>query len=108
MSDALSSDPLDAGVTAAPGGVRVAVRVIPRAARTEIAGIRNGSLLVRLAAPPVDGAANDALITFLATVFDLPRRAVILSSGQHSREKRVMVEGVTLADARRVLKSLMT
>ncbi|PYR58787.1 MAG: hypothetical protein DMF91_16325, partial [Acidobacteria bacterium] len=56
-------------------GVILAVRVIPRARKSEIAGTRDGALLVRLAAPPVEGAANDALIEFLAKRLGAPRRA---------------------------------
>jgi uncharacterized protein len=80
---------------------------MPRASRTEVAGIRNNAILIRLAAPPVDGAANDALMGFLATVFDVPRRAVTLAFGQRGRQKRVAIEGVTLDAARRVLQSLL-
>jgi hypothetical protein len=71
------------------------VRVIPRAARTQIAGIRRGALLVRLAAPPVEGAANEALISFIATVFDVRRRAVTLLSGERRRDKRLAISGIT-------------
>jgi uncharacterized protein len=56
--------------------------------------MRGGALLVRLAAPPVDGAANDALIAFLAGVLDLPRRSIRVVSGEKSRDKRVAIEGM--------------
>ncbi len=69
--------------------------MIPRAKKTEMAGTREGALLVRLAAPPVEGAANDALIEFLSKLFDLPRRAIRLVSGDKSRTKRVAIEGLT-------------
>jgi uncharacterized protein (TIGR00251 family) len=71
------------------------VRVIPRASRTGLAGIRDGRLLVRLTAPPVEGAANQALVRALATAFDIPRRAVRIVSGEHARQKSVLLEGVT-------------
>ena len=80
----------------------VAVRVIPRARKTEIAGTRDGALLVRLAAPPVEGAANDALIAFLAGRLAVPRRAVRIVSGGRGRQKRVAVAGVTAAQALRL------
>lgn len=75
-------------------GVTFAVRVIPRASRTAVAGLRGEALLVRLSAPPVDGAANDALIAFLADAFDRPRRDVTIVSGRSSRDKRVALAGL--------------
>ena len=80
-----------------PSGVELDVRVIPRARKTHIAGTRDEALLVRLAAPPVDGAANDALIAFMAEALDVPRRAVRVASGEHSRHKRLAIDGVTAA-----------
>jgi uncharacterized protein (TIGR00251 family) len=78
-----------------PDGVVLAVRVIPRARKHEIAGMRGDALLVRLAAPPVEGAANDALIAFLADRLRVPRRAVRIVSGERGRQKRVAVTGLT-------------
>jgi len=74
-----------------------AVRVIPRAGRTGIDGIRGDALLVRLAAAPVDGAANDALVKTLADALGCPPRDVTIVSGQASRTKRVAVAGVPAA-----------
>jgi uncharacterized protein (TIGR00251 family) len=71
------------------------VRVIPRARKTECAGFRDDVLVVRVAAPPVEGAANDALIEFFASAFHVPRRAVHIISGDRGRQKRVAIEGVT-------------
>ena len=81
------------------------VRVIPRASRSALAGERDGALVVRLAAPPVDGRANAALVDFLAGVLDLPKRRVSLVHGDTSRQKRVLVEGLLPADVRRRLAS---
>lgn len=75
-------------------GISFGVRVIPRARRTEIAGSRGDALLVRLAAPPVDGAANAALIAFLADFFDRPPRDVAIVSGLSARHKRVAIAGL--------------
>jgi len=75
------------------------IRVIPRAGRSAIAGTRGGALLVRLAAPPVDGAANDELVTVLARTLGVPTRAVTIVSGDRSRTKRVRVDGISAADA---------
>ena len=71
------------------------VRVVPRAGRSGIAGKRGDAWLVRLNAPPVDGAANAELIEVLADVLDVPKRAVSIVSGERSRQKRVHIEGVT-------------
>ena len=71
------------------------VRVIPRARKTECAGFRDDVLVVRVAAPPVEGAANDALIAFFSSAFHVPRRAVQILSGDRGRRKRVAIDGVT-------------
>lgn len=78
------------------GGVDIAVRVIPNAGKSALAGQRAGRLLVRIAAPPLDGRANDALEGFLAGVLDVPKRAVSVVHGDTIRNKRVLVEGLTL------------
>jgi len=80
-----------------PEGVSLAVKVIPRAGVTKIAGTREGRLLIRLAAAPVDGAANDALIAFLSGILSLPARQITVSSGAQSRNKIVMIVGMTAA-----------
>jgi uncharacterized protein len=82
-------------VSRSPSGVTLAVRVVPRAGRTEIAGARGGALAVRLAAAPVEGAANDALIDFLAETFSVARRAVTILSGHTSRDKRIALAGLS-------------
>lgn len=70
------------------------VRVIPRAGRSGFGGLRDGALLVRLAAAPVDGAANDELIALLAKTLRIPRRAITIVSGERSRTKRVRIAGI--------------
>lgn len=89
-------------VQATAGGVRVTVRVQPRAARSEIAGVHGDALKVRLTAPPVDGAANEALIRFLATTFGIPVRAITIVAGASSRTKIVELEGITEDRVRQV------
>ncbi|MCL4812886.1 MAG: DUF167 domain-containing protein [Vicinamibacteraceae bacterium] len=86
-----------------PGGVDLLVRVIPRAAKTQLAGEREGALLVRLNAPPVEGAANAALVAFLAATLDVPRRAVTIAAGERARGKRVHVAGLQPREAVRRL-----
>jgi uncharacterized protein (TIGR00251 family) len=75
--------------------VTVEVKVIPRAGRTALAGTRGGALLIRLAAAPVDGAANDELIGFLSRLLHVPKRSITILSGEKSRQKRVRIDGVT-------------
>ena len=75
----------------------MAVRVVARAGRTAIAGVRGDALLVRLAAAPVDGAANDALVAFLAEALNCHMRDITLVSGHASRNKRVAIAGLTEA-----------
>ena len=84
-------------------GVELDVRVIPRARKTEMAGLRGDALLVRLAAPPVEGAANDLLVEFLASQLHLPRRAVRIVGGEHTRRKRVVIAGATAETIGRAL-----
>lgn len=75
------------------------VRVVPRAGRTQIAGLRDGAVLVRLAAAPVDGAANDELIAVLARALGLPKRHLTIVSGERARTKRVRIDGMDPARA---------
>lgn len=75
------------------GALFFTVRVVPRASRSHIAGEHDGALRVRVAAPPVDGAANEELIRTLARALHLPSRAVEITSGHASQVKRVRVTG---------------
>lgn len=79
------------------------MRVVPRAGRSSVAGGRDGALLVRLAAAPVDGAANAELIAVLAAALHLPRRSIQIVSGDRSRTKRVRVDGMAPAAVRAAL-----
>lgn len=88
-----------ASVTARPGGCTLRVRVVPRAGRSSVTGERDGALLVRLAAAPVDGEANEALTEFLAGRLGVPKRAVRLVSGDRSRHKRLEVDGLEAVTA---------
>jgi uncharacterized protein (TIGR00251 family) len=77
------------------GRVRFSVRVQPRASKDEIAGIHGDALRIRLSAPPVEGAANEALVKFLAELFAVARRDVRIVAGESSRSKIVEIEGIT-------------
>ena len=86
------------------GGVSFAVRVQPRASHDEIAGEWQGALRVRLAAPPVDGKANEECVRFFAELARAPRSRVRIVTGLTSRTKVIDIEGV----AQDQLERLMT
>jgi len=78
-------------------GLTFAVRIVSRASRSEIAGEHNGALRIRIAAPPVEGAANRELIRLLARMFKLPQTAVAIVSGARSKSKVVRIQGADSA-----------
>ncbi|PYS21471.1 MAG: YggU family protein [Acidobacteria bacterium] len=78
-------------------GVTFAVRIVPRASRSEIAGEHEGAFRIRVAAPPVEGAANRELIRLLAKKFKFPQGSVEIVSGETSKNKVVRINGATLA-----------
>ncbi len=81
------------------GGVTLRVRVQPRASKEALGGEREGALVVRLTAPPVEGKANEALARFLGRLLGVPPSAVRVVAGATGRDKRVAVAGVTAAAA---------
>jgi uncharacterized protein (TIGR00251 family) len=83
----------------------IEVRVLPRARRDEIGGERGGRLIIRLTAPPVEGAANAALCRLVARRAGVPARRVSIVRGQTSRDKVVRVEGLTAAELRDLMTS---
>lgn len=82
--------------------IRFSVRVQPRASRSEVLGSHGEALKVRLVSPPVDGAANAALIDLLAEVLDVPRRSVRIIAGNASRMKVVEIDGIDAAKVERL------
>jgi len=78
-------------------GVRFAVLVAPRASREAVLGEHDGALKIALTAPPVDGAANDALVAYLAKRLSVPKRSVQLIGGASTRRKRIEVVGIDAA-----------
>jgi hypothetical protein len=80
------------------GDVWLAVHLQPRAARTELAGLHGDALKVRVAAPPLEGAANEALCAFLAEHLGLPRSRVRIQRGATSRAKAVCLQGIRAAE----------
>ena len=71
------------------------IRVVPRASKSEIVGVVEGSLKVRISAPPVDGAANEEVVKVLAKAFGVAKSSVSIISGGTSKTKRVRVIGAT-------------
>ena len=89
------------------GVVTFNVRVQPRAAKSGVAGDLDGVLKIRLAAPPVEGQANEELIRLLAELFDAPRRRIAILSGQTSKNKVVGVSGISIDEASRILAEVL-
>jgi len=94
-------------LTAKDGDVIFAVRVQPRASKGGVAGELDGALKIRLAAPPVDGEANEELIRLLAKLFGAARQQVALLSGLTSKNKLVRVSGISAEEVERVLAEAM-
>ncbi|HET8725399.1 MAG TPA: DUF167 domain-containing protein [Anaeromyxobacteraceae bacterium] len=86
-----------------PGGVALEVLVQPRASRTRVVGEHDGRLKIQLAAPPVDGEANAALVEFLARTLGVRRSDVVIERGETGRRKTVRVAGAAPAAVRAAL-----
>ena len=83
------------------------MRVQPRASRDGLGGLREGALVVKLTAPPVEGEANAALIDLLAGIFEVPRKGVTLRHGARGRDKTLFIAGIDVATARARLRPHM-
>lgn len=93
-------------LTERDGACLIPVRAQPRASRTAIAGVHDGALKVQLQAPPVDGAANEALLTWLArSVLRVPTRDLRLVRGDTARDKLVAVDGMSADRVRAALQA---
>ena len=88
---------------AVAGGVELRVLVQPRASRTKVVGEHDGRLKIALAAPPVDGEANAALIEFLSDALNVRKSDVSLLEGETSRRKRLAVRGVARSQVMAIL-----
>ena len=93
------SEPED-WIRPAPDGVILRVHLAPRARRAAVAGVHGDALRVRVTAPPVGGAANRELLTFLAALLECPSGSVRLEAGARGHRKRVYVQGLGPAEAR--------
>lgn len=90
------------------GAIRLAVHVQPGARSNTVLGEHGGALKIAVAAPPVDGKANDAVGAFVADAFGLPRRSVAVVAGHQSRRKVLTLEGLTLKEAQDRLSELLS
>jgi uncharacterized protein len=84
-------------------GIRLRLHVQPRASRSELAGRHGDAIKIRLTAPPVDSAANEALLRFLASQLEVPLSALSLVAGGTGRSKVVAIEAITPEEASRRL-----
>jgi hypothetical protein len=87
-------------------GIIISLHIQPRASKNEICGVQDNALKVRLTSPPVDGAANRLCREFLSDIFDVPKSAVEIISGETSRHKRVCIHGRDAAHLARIVDSL--
>src|SRR5262245_51137976 len=95
-------------LSATDNAISFAVRVQPRASKSGVVGEHGGALKIRLAAPPVDGEANEELVRLLAKLFDAPRQRIAILSGQTSRNKIVRVSGISVEEVEKVLADVLS
>jgi len=76
----------------------IRVRVLPRTSKNQIVGMDGGVFKVKLTAPPVEGKANKALVSFLGKKLGLPKRDIEIVSGEHSREKTLKINGLSIEE----------
>ncbi len=87
--------------------IALTIYVQPRASRTRITGLHDGSLRLALTAPPVEGQANRQVISFLAKLFRVPKNAITITGGEQGRTKRLHVAGISLGEASTILEPLL-
>ncbi len=86
------------------GALTFSLRVVPRASRSEIVGIHDEALKIRIASPPVDGAANAEIIRFLAKTFGVSKSDVFILSGETSKNKRIKIENLSKSSFEEIIK----
>ena len=86
--------------------ITLTIKVLPKASKNEIVGWENERLKIRLMAVPEKGEANQALVTFLSKVFDLPKKGIHLVKGEKSRIKQVEIEGISFEDLSEKIENL--
>jgi len=88
------------------GFCTLAIKVIPRSSQNKVMGVENGALKLKLSAPPVEGAANEAVVDFFSKWLGRPKNSIELMKGQQSRNKLVRMTGVKTAEVLEALKKL--
>lgn len=86
-------------------GVIITVHVVPRAAKDAVQGLHGDALKIRLHAPPADGKANEALISFLSEKLNIPKSNIALKSGANQRRKLIMINGLSKLEVEKMLLS---
>ncbi len=76
---------------AAAGGIRLSVQIMPNAKKSEVVGLLDGMLKIRLQAQPIEGKANDALVRYLADALKIPKSAVAITHGHTSKRKMLTI-----------------
>ncbi|WP_426174366.1 DUF167 domain-containing protein [Massilia sp. TWR1-2-2] len=91
--------------SALPAGIRLAVQITPNAKKTEMIGVLDGALKLKLQAQPIEGKANEALVKYLAAALSVPRSAVTITHGLANKRKLIEVNcaGLTVAEVERLL-----
>ena len=89
--------PTHVAVSTTPSGVRIALHVVPRASKTQLAGLHDGRLKLQVAAPPVDGEANEAIVRWAMKALGVSRDEVRIASGATGKRKILDVDGLTVA-----------
>ncbi len=87
--------------------VSLSIHVQPKASRTRVAGLHGDALKLCITSPPVDGKANAAVIEFFAKLFKIPKAAVTIASGETSRDKRIILAGISADQAEAALQPLL-
>ena len=100
----MNAEELQVRETAA--GLEVRLHVQPRAKRPEISGIHNGALKVKVTAPPVDDAANRAVVEYFSSMFGVPKSGIQIMSGFKSREKTLLIKGFSWSSFRASLERI--
>lgn len=103
----MTVDPLAALIRARGADVWLDLRVTPRASKTAIEGIREGRLVVKVTAPPVDAAANEAVIEVMARTFGVSKRQVTIVLGATGRQKTIALAGSSVTDVRQRLSAIL-
>lgn len=95
-------------ISALPDGkVLIRLHIQPKASKSRIVGFHDGCLKIAVAAPPVEGKANKAVVRFLAGIFGVPVRDVVVVSGAQSRKKLVAVHGIDASAIREVVEKVV-